>query len=133
MKGVLEIRKESYVINKEKKTVTYIINVCTVNAGIIGGNNNIFCSEYSLMKYLGMKNYKKDIVGVAKCNPDDEFDEKKGIQIARNRAEIKVAQLEQKAIGWIFKHLTIVSHYLIELSSNRERMINEKKNFIKNI
>ena len=131
MKGVLEICKENYIVNKEKKTVTYVITVATKNG--FGVNNNIYFNEYALSKYLKIKSYRIKISGVAKCNPDDEFDEKKGIQIARNRAEIKVAQLEQKAIGWIFKHLTIVSEYLIELSANREQMICEKKNFIRNI
>lgn len=56
---------------------------------------------------------------------------KKGIQIAKNRAEIKLAQIEQKVIRKLCKDIGIIWDYTSELYRNREKMIKEKKTLLK--
>ena len=132
MKGILKVCNEKYIVNEEKGIVTYLINVSTNNCGRIQGDD-VYYNEYGIAKKLGFYGYYTTVIGIAKCNPTDKFDLNKGIQIARNRAEIKVAQLEQKAIRILCKHIGRIWDYTSALYNNRSEMIKEKKEYIKNI
>lgn len=131
MKGLFKVYNEKYVVNEEKGIVTYFIKFKDRNF-----NKKYSC--YYIWEALRGVPYDANegcnfIVGVAKCNPEDKFDLTKGIQIARNRAEIKLAQIEQMVIRILCKEIGRVWDYTSALYNNRSEMIKEKKQFIKNI
>lgn len=129
MKGILKVYNEKYVVNEEKGIVTYFIRF--EPRYYSGKNFDITC--YSFNKIIHKIYGGYIVVGIAKCSPEDTFDLKKGIQIARNRAEIKLAQVEQKAIRILCKHIGRIWDYTSALYNNRSEMIKEKKEFIKNV
>lgn len=134
MKGILKVCNEKYIVNEEKNVVTYIIKVTT-------RNKESRCLTFypnAALKKLGYKCdylFERDfnVIGKAKLSPEDTFDLKKGIQIARNRAEIKLAQIEQMIIRILCKEIGQFWDYTSALYNNRSEMIKEKKNFIKNV
>lgn len=134
MKGILKVCNEKYIVNEENGVVTYIIRATAKNK-----DSQCFTFyPYAALKKLGYKCdafFERDfnVVGKAKCSPEDTFDLTKGIQIARNRAEIKLAQVEQMVIRTLCKEIGRVWDYTSALYNNRSKMIKEKKQFIKNI
>ena len=137
MKGLFTIREESYIVNKEKKVVTCLISYGIKEFFKFYKAGCLDILYYKLTDYLDKLSNKSGHwwveVGISKCSPDDTFDEKKGILIAKNRAEIKLAQIEQKVIRKLCKDAGMIWDYTSELYKNREKMIEEKKNFIKKI
>lgn len=131
MKGILKPTNEKYFVNEEKGTVVYFIEF-EPKFYNIGRNVSISYYNIERLVYRLLEN-NFIVTGIAKCSQEDTFDLKKGIQIARNRAEIKLAQLEKQVIKSILKELDALMHNIIDLSINRADMIAEKKNFIKNI
>lgn len=71
--------KEKYIVNKEKRTVVCILSNCSedVLKAIDKSFRKIFISDL----YINDK-----YVGVAKCSPEDEWDEKIGKRLAFSRA-----------------------------------------------
>ena len=130
MKGILRVCNEKYIANEEKGIVTYFIEFEPRPY-----NGNIFDISYwhLLRKMSNTWSNKFTVIGVAKLSPEDTFDLKKGIQIARNRAEIKLAQIEQQLIRILCKEIGQFWDYTSALYNNRSEMIKEKKEFIKNI
>ena len=130
MKGILKPTKEKYLVNEEKGVVTYFIEFEPRPY-----NGNIFDISYwhLLRKICNTYSNNFTVIGVSKLSPEDTFDLKKGIQIARNRAEIKLAQIEQQLIRVLCKEIGQFLDYTSALYNNRSAMIKEKKNFIKNI
>jgi len=132
MKGILKPTDEKYLVDEAKGIITYIIKFKPK----FYNSNYVSCSPNYALKKLGFKldwlNVTQ-VVGIAKCSPEDTFDKKKGIQIARNRAEIKLAQVEQMVIRTLCKEIGHVWDYTSALYNNRSEMIKEKKQFIKNI
>ena len=135
MKGILKVCNEKYIANEEKGIVTYFIEFEPKNYV----SEHFESSYYRLTKTL-CKNFNKNylqrcftVTGISKCSPEDTFDLKKGIQIARNRAEIKLAQIEQQLIRILCKEIGQFWDYTSALYNNRSEMIKEKKEFIKNI
>ena len=134
MKGILKVCNEKYIVNEEKGVVTYIIRATAKNT-----ESQCFTFySYPALKKLGYLNDNfigRDftVVGTAKLSPEDKFDLTKGIQIARNRAEIKLAQIEQMVIRKMCKEIGAFWDYTSALYNNRSEMIKEKKEYIKNI
>lgn len=129
MKGILRPTKEKYLVNEEKGIVTYFIEFEPRPY-----NGNIFdISYWHLLRKIFNTWSNFTVVGVSKLSPEDTFDLKKGIQIARNRAEIKLAQIEQQLIRMLCKEVGQFWDYISALYNNRSEMIKEKKNFIKNV
>ena len=130
MKGILKPTKEKYLVNEEKGVVTYFIEFEPKPY-----NGNMFDISYwhLLRKICNTYSNNFTVIGVSKLSPEDTFDLKKGIQIARNRAETKLAQIEQQLIRILCKEIGRFWDYISALYNNRGEMINEKKNFIKNI
>ena len=130
MKGILKPTKEKYLVNEEKGVVTYFIEFEPKPY-----NGNMFDISYwhLLRKICNTYSNNFTVIGVSKLSPEDTFDLKKGIQIARNRAETKLAQIEQQLIRILCKEIGQFWDYTSALYNNRGEMINEKKNFIKNI
>ena len=129
MKGILKPTKEKYLVNEEKGVVTYFIEF---EPRPYNGKA-IEISYWSLLRMICNTWHKFTVIGVSKLSPEDTFDLKKGIQIARNRAEIKLAQIEQQLIRIICKEIGQILDCTSALYNNRSEMINEKKNFIKNV
>ena len=129
MKGILKPTKEKYIVNEEKGVVTYFIEF----KPIIKDTPCFSMYLWHAIEKQGFKDYAYFVVGKAKCSPEDTFDLKKGIQIARNRAEIKLAQVEQMVIRILCKEIGRIWDYTSALYNNRSEMIKEKKQFIKNI
>lgn len=129
MKGILKPTKEKYIVNEEKGAVTYFIEFVPK----IKDTPSFSMYLWNAIEKQGFKDYAYFVVGKAKCSPEDTFDLKKGIQIARNRAEIKLAQVEQRVIYSILKEMNYLTENLSWLYNSRSEMIKEKKNFIKNI
>ena len=130
MKGILRPTKEKYLVNEEKGIVTYFIEF---EPRPYNGKA-IEISYWSLLRMIcNTWRNKFTAIGVAKLSPEDTFDLKKGIQIARNRAEIKLAQIEQQLIRILCKEIGRFWDYTSALYNNRSEMIKEKKEYIKNI
>lgn len=72
----LEFSDAKYHVNKEKGTV-----VCVLTAGY---SYDLF--NYALANYGPDRTYF-EAVGVAKCNPEDKFDEKLGKRLAESKAK----------------------------------------------
>lgn len=133
MKGFLKPKNERYLVNEEKGVVTYFIDFEIRNV-----EYNYF--EFFIGSILRRMSYKGKgifntytVTGISKLSPGDTFDLTKGIQIARNRAEIKLAQVEQMIIRILCKELGQLWDYTSALYNNRSEMIKEKKQFIKNV
>lgn len=130
MKGILRPTKEKYLVNEEKGIVTYFIEF---EPRLYNGNIFDISYWHLLRKICNTWSNNFTVVGVAKLSPEDTFDLTKGIQIARNRAEIKLAQVEQRVIYSILKEMNYLTENFSWLFKTRSEMIKEKKNFIKNI
>ena len=130
MKGILRPTKEKYLVNEEKGIVTYFIEF---KPKTYDGKSIEISYWHLLRKIFNTYSNKFTVIGVSKLSPEDTFDLTKGIQIARNRAEIKLAQIEQQLISVICKEIGQILDCTSALYNNRSEMIKEKKQFIKNV
>lgn len=77
-----------YYVNKEKRTVVCVLSGCTWNA-----SNRISKYvqnyDYFIMPYGGELRIKDEYVGIAKCSPEDTWDEDYGQRLAFARARKK--------------------------------------------
>lgn len=108
MNKLFKIEREDYYISEDKKTVTCVLTIERKNnysklPDSIGvrseqmGLDNIFYAQ------IGVNRYR--VVGKAKCAPEDEFDEKKGLIIARCRAYVKFNKLVTNYVNTIVKQI----------------------------
>lgn len=80
-----------FIVNKENGTVTCLLKVNMQLRRTILYDS--FCHARAIHKY-GVNLYGgTEVVGVAKCNPEDTFDEVKGKRIAEARAKAKAFKL----------------------------------------
>lgn len=108
MNKLFKIEREDYYVSEDKKTVTCVLTIEKENhyskvpdsIGIYGdqmGLDNIFYAQ------IGVNSYR--VVGKAKCAPEDEFDKKKGLIVARCRAYIKFNKLVKNYVNAVAKQL----------------------------
>ena len=71
--------KEKYIVNKEKRTVVCVLSDCSRDA--LKAIDKSFKEIFVYDLYINDK-----YVGVAKCSPEDEWDEKIGKRLAFSRA-----------------------------------------------
>ena len=104
----------NYVINKEKRTVVCIMRNAEEDA----------CGPVE--KYLDSKGlsfdwatYKKlllpeSIVGVAKCNPNDEWDEEFGKRLARKRCSDKYEAIKLEKLRKFWNEIISLAHLVYD-------------------
>ena len=102
--------KTSYVVNKEKRTVVCIIEATDDfihRAQKYGVPLNNYWDFYE--KYKGCKTYK----GIAKCAPEDEWDETYGKRLAEYRA----SKAREKYVNrWIREYSDKVLKSIVDLN-----------------
>ena len=98
------MKNYSYIVNEEKRTV-----VC------------LLTTKYGVFR------------GIAKCGPDDKFDEQIGKELARKRAILEADTEELRDLEWCWPD-TVVEQELKELIANNRRklIIKQKRIQIKN-
>jgi hypothetical protein len=84
----------SYIIDKDNRTVTAI-------------------SEYA----------GKPVKGIAKCSPEDEFDENVGVKLATARCKTKIAKKQYKTASNKVEKLDSLAH---QMNKRLEKMKEEK-------
>lgn len=72
--------KEKYIVNKEKRTVVCILSNCSRDV------SKAIDKYFREIMILFDVNINDKYVGVAKCSPEDEWDEKIGKKLAFSRA-----------------------------------------------
>ena len=73
-----------YKINKEKRTVVCIINGCEE----LASDRMYKYARHIEQRWLEFS-IKRQYIGIAKCSPEDEWDEEKGKKLALIRAKRK--------------------------------------------
>lgn len=108
MNKLFKIEKEDYYVNEEKKTVTCVLKI---------KKNNVYnelldsVGPYAdddgedVIRYAKLRGLIYRVVGKAKCAPEDEFDKKKGLIVARCRAYIKFNKLITNYVNVVAKQL----------------------------
>lgn len=92
-----------YEVNEEKRTVVAIIDNTECDAIVMVDKmfrNTPFRTDHLYHQHMRKYYIKDTYVGVAKCNPDDEWDEEVGKELARKRVlrahEVDVALAFEK-------------------------------------
>lgn len=122
--------RSKFIVDKEKRTVVCISYV------VLNGLDDMFDFDASL--YIGkrlkkeklipescnfIQGYKLQVIGVAKCDPSDEFDEAVGKKIAETRMRQSVYKLMEKIN-------LFASEYIMMLKDKLDFAIG-KTNFLK--
>lgn len=118
MNKLFKIEREDYYVSEDKKTVTCVLTIEKENhyskvpdsIGICGeqiGLDNIFYAQ------IGVNRYR--VVGKAKCAPEDEFDKKKGLIVARCRAYVKFNKLVKNYVRVILDKISKDAYTLSDI------------------
>ncbi len=102
-----------FKINQEKKVITCLLTTHNDIYDILKKFHlESLCKKYTYDEYLPKK---KTYVGIAKCSPEDTWDETFGKQLARYRAErarqVDVNNELKKIIKDAYRYLTNLSIY----------------------
>lgn len=109
MNKLFKIEEEDYYVNEDKKTVTCVLTIKKENSYLklpdsigvrseqMGLNSILYAQIDNIIHYR--------VVGKAKCAPEDEFDKKKGLIVARCRAYIKFNKLVRNYVNVVTKQL----------------------------
>jgi len=98
-----------YIINLEKKTVTCILSDCY---DIV--ENRVFKYRMKDVSLYSAPHIKNEFVGVAKCSPEDVFDEKIGMALALDRAKFARKKAINSAVSETIRQLNGLIDYLNE-------------------
>lgn len=77
-----------YEVNEEKRTVVAVITDTYYDAILMADKmfkNTPFRTDFGYSHHMRKYYIKDTYVGIAKCNPDDEWDEEVGKELARQR------------------------------------------------
>jgi len=111
-KGNKSVKKGNgirYIINFEKRTVTCILSDCY---DIV--ENRVFKHRMKDVLLYSAPHIKNEFVGVAKCSPEDVFDEKIGMALALDRAKLARKKAINSAVSETIRQLNGLIDYLNE-------------------
>lgn len=118
-----------YIINKEKRTIVAMIKLTDKSGDIIPTFKNsdiIFDNLWEVLKRLKHNDgvfwdkkyflksskmyFPERIYAKAKCNPDDEWDEQYGKQLARNRLVEKIRNYRYNSYKILIEMIISIYH-----------------------
>ena len=107
MNKLFKIEREDYYVSEDKKTVTCVLTIEKVHYSKVPDSIGIRSEQLGLdsIFYAQIGTFRYRVVGKAKCAPEDEFDEKKGLIIARCRAYIKFNKLIKNYVNVVANQL----------------------------
>ncbi|WP_287385613.1 hypothetical protein [Lachnospira sp.] len=124
-----KILNKKFYVDETKNTC-----VCVLEFGIVPQN---FLEEEVLSKYASkckqadkVKTYlqKFEVRGIAKCSPEDTFDNRIGTDIAEFRAEKEMARIEREILTNMIRKVDILREEY-EYMWNKSSMFSETRKF----
>jgi hypothetical protein len=124
-----KILNKKFYVDETKNTC-----VCVLEFGIVPQN---FLDEEVLSKYASkckqadkVKTYlqKFEVRGIAKCSPEDTFDNRIGTDIAEFRAEKEMARIEREILTNMIRKVDILREEY-EYMWNKSSMFSETRKF----
>lgn len=132
MKTKVKVINEKYVVDSKNRIVVCILT-CNVPVDRINDNLGIYTYPWKkqLPKVNGLATFR--VKGIAKCNPDDTFDEVLGKRIAQSRAKEKSYGIA--AIIWssMARYLMNITNQCFNLSNNCIAEYTKEKEHIKKL
>lgn len=108
-----------YEVNEEKRTVVAVITDTYYDAILMADKmfkNTPFRTDFGYSQHMRKYYIKDTYVGIAKCNPDDEWDEEVGKELARQRVlrahEVDVALAFEKMWSDMVEPMNQMGYYI---------------------